>query len=58
MFGRAGISTYMDDLAFGTNTIEERMLKIRAILEIASRHGLTFGTKCEFYREEVKSLGH
>lgn len=58
IFGRAGISTYMDDLAFGTHGVEGHIEKMRVILELAAKHGLTFGTKCEFYREEVKSLGH
>lgn len=58
IFRPAGIPTYLDDLAFGTVTLEQHIAKVHHILTLAVSHGLTFGLKCELYRQEIKCLGY
>lgn len=54
-----GVQPYIDDIAFGTQTIDEHCKLIRQILEIARREGLKLNRdKVQLAKNEIFYLGH
>ena len=53
-----GLATYLDDLGRGDRTKEAHLERLDKIMQLAARYNLTFGSKCTFFRAQIKHLGH
>jgi len=53
-----GLAPYLDDLGRGDKKKEAHLERIETIMRLAARYNLTFGSKCTFFRAQIKHLGH
>lgn len=52
------VTSYLDDILIQSDTLNQRQIPIRSVLETFSRAGLHLKLeKCELHKEEVKYLG-
>lgn len=53
------VRLYLDDVMIPANSVEEKMVRLKTVMEIASNEGLLINfEKCEFLKKQIKFLGY
>ncbi len=55
---QAGVSAYIDDIAYGSTSLEAHLDQLDKIMLVAAKYSLTFGHKTHLFKDGLKFLGH